>query len=275
MPAAEFALLRVIMVRRPNLLWEEAAVQLFPLVFYKYQGRQIKDALYSRGWTRKKLHFVARERDNYLRALFCQLLHAPGQQFNARQFVFVDETLKKGQDAMRTHGVAPAGERAVAVVVKRLLAGRTSALVALSLKGVLSKTMVDTSELSVTTELFMTVLRYRILPQMNPFPADRSILFLDNARIHNKMQVYAACAAVGVRAFFLPPYSCDYMPNELLFNNSRTYMVREFGLGNHIRTIEDMFSEALENCMTPDQICNTFAFCGYPVSAVDRAWAIA
>ena len=98
MPAAEFALLRVIMVRRPNLLWEEAAVQLFPLVFYKYQGRQIKDALYSRGWSRKKLHFVARERDNYLRALFCQLFHAPGQQFNARQFVFVDETLKKGQD---------------------------------------------------------------------------------------------------------------------------------------------------------------------------------
>jgi hypothetical protein len=36
------------------------------------------------------------------------------------------------------------------------------------------------------------------------------------------------------------------MPNELLFNNSRTYMVREFGLGNQIRTIEDMFSEALE-----------------------------
>ena len=185
MPAAEFALLRVIMVRRPNLLWEEAAVQLYPLVFYKYQGRQIKDALYSRGWTRKKLHFVARERDNYLRGLFCRLFHAPGQQFSARQFVFVDETLKKGQDAMRTHGVAPAGERAVAVVVKRLLAGRTSALVALSLKGVLSKTMVDTRELSVTTELFMTVLRYRILPQTNPFPADRSVLFLDNARIHN------------------------------------------------------------------------------------------
>ena len=73
----------------------------------------------------------------------------------------------------------------MAVVVKRLLAGRTSALVALSLKGVLSKTMVDTRELSVTTELFMTVLRYRILPQTNPFPTDRSDLFLDNARIHN------------------------------------------------------------------------------------------
>ena len=100
---------------------------------------------------------------------------------------------------MRTHGIAPAGERAVAVVVKWLLAGRTSALVDLSLKDVLSKTMVYTSELIVTTELFMTVLRYRILPQTNPFPADRSILFLDNARIHNKMQVYAACAAVGVR----------------------------------------------------------------------------
>jgi len=86
---------------------------------------------------------------------------------------------------MRTHGIAPAGERAVAVVVKWLLAGRTSALVDLSLKDVLSKTMVYTSELIVTTELFMTVLRYRILPQTNPFPADRSVLFLDNARIHN------------------------------------------------------------------------------------------
>ena len=54
---------------------------------------------------------------------------------------------------------------------------------------------------------------------------------------------------MGVRAFFLPPYLCDYLPNELLFNNSRTYMVRQFGLDNQIRTIEDMFSEALENCM--------------------------
>ena len=107
---------------------------------------------------------------------------APGQ------FVFVDETLKEGQGAMRTHGVAPGGERAVAVVVKRL-AGRTTALVVLSLKGVLSKTMVDTSELIVTTELFMTVLRYRILSQMIPFPADRSVLFLDHACIQNKMQV--------------------------------------------------------------------------------------
>ena len=80
---------------------------------------------------------------------------------------------------------------------------------------------------------------------------------------------------MGVRAFVLPPYLCDYMPNELLFNNSRTYMVRQFGLGNQIRTIEDMLSEALENCMTPEQICNTFAFCGYPVSAADRTWAIA
>jgi hypothetical protein len=52
-------------------------------------------------------------------------------------------------------------------------------------------------------------------------------------------------------------------------------VVREFGLGNKICTTEDIFAEALENCMTPYQICNTFASFGYPVSAADRTWAIA
>ena len=56
---------------------------------------------------------------------------------------------------------------------------------------------------------------------MNPFPAPRSVLILDNASIHHWEPFYRIAVFIGIRLVYLPPYSPHLNIDELFFNATK------------------------------------------------------
>ena len=64
------------------------------------------------------------------------------------------------------------------------------------------------------------------LPQMQSFSHFRSVLILDNARIHHDQGLLEYLNAFGVRVEFLPPYSSDLNLIESAFSVIKDYLKR-------------------------------------------------
>ena len=84
---------------------------------------------------------------------------------------------------------------------------------------------------------------------MNPYPAARSVLVMDNASIHHSEEVKLLCEAAGVRLEYLPPYSPDYNPIELSFHCLKVWMRRNKTLAAQYRgNFEVFFHIAISQC---------------------------
>lgn len=71
---------------------------------------------------------------------------------------------------------------------------------------------------------FAEYLLFELLPHMNPFPQQNSILVLDNASIHRNQILMDYIQQLGIVVIYLPPYSPRYNPIELVFNSIKGYM---------------------------------------------------
>ena len=60
-------------------------------------------------------------------------------------------------------------------------------------------------------------IRGSLIPNMQPFPGELSILIMDNCSIHHVQEVKDILEAAGILLIFLPPYSPDYNPAEELY----------------------------------------------------------
>ena len=65
------------------------------------------------------------------------------------------------------------------------------------------------------TDTFTNWVIDELLPLMNPYPAPKSIICLDNVNTHHGNRLRQAVEAKGCILKFLPPYSPDYNPTEL------------------------------------------------------------
>jgi transposase len=70
------------------------------------------------------------------------------------------------------------------------------------------------------------------MPLMNPFPAPRSILVMDNAPIHHGGRIEEICAAAGVLLIYLPPYLPDMNPIKKFFLVLKSQLKRQQILTN-------------------------------------------
>ncbi|CAG8845203.1 30121_t:CDS:2, partial [Gigaspora margarita] len=77
---------------------------------------------------------------------------------------------------------------------------------------------IDIMENSCIKLIFKEFVITQVLPQMNTFPHARSVLILNNARIHHDDGLLEYLNAFSVRVEFLPPYSTDLNPIELAFS---------------------------------------------------------
>ena len=83
---------------------------------------------------------------------------------------------------------------------------------------------------------------------------------LDNARCHYSKQAKEAVEAVGARLLFLPAYSPDFSPIELVWHQVKAGLRRECP-----RTLDDLqngIKAGLER-VTPETARAYFAHCGY------------
>lgn len=136
----------------------------------------ISRALKKRKWSKKKVDRRARQRSRRLRdAYFAQL-----SQWKARQLIFVDESSSNERSADRKYGWAPIGQ---APIVHSSLhrSQRYSILPAYTLQGFVCWRM-QTGH--YTADQFTQFIVEDLLPICRPFPGPRSVLIMDNAKIH-------------------------------------------------------------------------------------------
>ena len=148
-------------------------------------------------------------------------------QYSAEQLVFLDESgiNKNGE---RRYGYGPKGQR----VSSKADGGKTpniSILPVFSLDGYIA---IGACEGAVDGELYYHFIKDKVIPECTPFPGPRSVLIMDNAKIHvGEVQISVKLKVVlivqeihrlirgtNMRFEYLPPYSPDYNPIEFTFS---------------------------------------------------------
>jgi hypothetical protein len=74
---------------------------------------------------------------------------------------------------------------------------------------------------SYTKQIFNHFVYTEVLPRINAYSGDRpprSVLMIDNTRIHCSEELRQMCNEAGVLLIYLPLYSPDYNPIEQSFN---------------------------------------------------------
>ena len=97
---------------------------------------------------------------------------------------------------------------------------------------------------------------------MKPFPESRSVLVLDNCRIHHTDPLVAIVQAAGCLILYLPAYSPDLNPIEESFSTIKAHIRRH---GTTLRQAEDPFAMLLDvcGCITPEMCRGWFRHAGY------------
>lgn len=156
----------------------------------------------------------------------------------------------------RTHGRAPLGERLVASVPHGHR--KTSSFIGcLSEDGMIAPYVLDGA---VNAELFTAYVEQILVPVLQP----DDIVIMDNLPVHKVPAVRRAIEAAGAQLLFLPPYSPDLNPIEMVFSQMKAKLRHE------IHRCVDALWRALgriANAITPTQCANCFRHCRYLQSA--------
>jgi transposase len=230
-----------------------------------YTAKQIHRALLAAGISRKVLENRALEQNKQARDLYT----AHMQQYSARQLVFFDETHVKPTDLRRRYGYSYIGTPAFLKVPNARHGQGTPCcgLAAMALDGMMS---ISIKEGNVDGDVVFACLRDEVLPHMNPYPQEMSVLVMDNASTHDHARVHQLCAQSGVICIFLPPYSYDFNPIELAFHEAKQFVRTKYGLAGGV--IRDRLLEGLQS-VGAVSAHNYFQHCRYTVTDMDREWA--
>ena len=107
---------------------------------------------------------------------------------------------------------------------------------------------------SITSERLMYHVATDLLPRMNRFPGEHSVLILDNCNKHKTVEFMNMMAQAGVLIKFLPPYSPWLNPIESVFRSVKSWLQRfslyDSGLGHNMYTLLMMafYSVSVECC---------------------------
>jgi hypothetical protein len=137
----------------------------------------------------------------------------------------------------------------------------------MSLKGV---EMVSIHDEIIDGDVYLKVLEEKVLPLMNPWPGEKSVLFSDNAPVHNKAAIMTLCQLYEVIAVFFEPYSYDYNPIELVFHSAKHFCRTRWPTEDPRSPVSKKFEHALMNCIDGETACNYFAHCHIYITREER-----
>ena len=165
--------------------------------------------------------------------------------------MFVDETWTK-TNMTRTHGRAPRGHRLVA----RVPHGRWKTmtfLAALRCDRIDAPCVVDGP---INGTIFRAWVEQFLIPTLRP----GDVVVLDNLGSHKGLAVRRAIRAAGAHLLFLPPYSPDLNPIEMMFAKLKTLLRKadersQAAVTERLGMILDQF--------TPDECSNYLHHAGY------------
>jgi len=172
-------------------------------------------------------------------------------QTDARRLIFIDETWAK-TNMTRLRGRAPVGER----LIDKVPHGhwRTTTLIAaLGIEGVRCSTVVDGV---VNGDVFQAFVEQVLLPQLRP----GDVVIMDNLSSHKRQRTRELIESAGAQLVFLPPYSPDFNPIEMIFAKVK-HLLRSLAC----RTREALWRamQSVLDQVTASDAANCFRHCGY------------
>lgn len=132
-----------------------------------------------------------------------------GRRADPARLIFIDESWAK-TNMTRLRGRAPRGERVLAKVPHGHWK-TTTLIAALDLEGIRCSTVVDGP---VNSDVFIAFVRQVLVPDLKP----GDIVVMDNLSSHKVAAVRALIEGAGAELMYLPPYSPDLNPIEMVFS---------------------------------------------------------
>jgi transposase len=165
--------------------------------------------------------------------------------------VFVDETWASTNMARR-YGRAPIGERLVDAVAHGHWQ-TTTLVAALRVEGLMAPMVIDGA---MNGDLFVAYVEQVLRPALRP----GDVVVMDNLSSHKRAKVRELIEGAGCWLEYLPPYSPDFNPIELVFAKLKA-LLRKAGK----RTVDalwEFLGQALD-AFAPAECRNYFRHCGY------------
>ena len=173
--------------------------------------------------TYKKGERIHPNRDKHLRSLY----HARiAERYSAEQLVVVDESACNESNLDRRWGWS---ERGTAYRMTNAAASRSKSWSILPAIGINGYLEYEIYQGSFNRERFALFVR-KVLKKMNPWPALRSVLVMDNCTTHHSVMIKDLCREAGVLLEYLPPYSPDFSPIEESFSMLKSWIRRNRAL---------------------------------------------
>jgi transposase len=172
-------------------------------------------------------------------------------RIDSRRLIFIDETWAK-TNMTRLYGRAPVGQR----LIDKTPHGHwktTTLIAALGLEGIRCSTLVDGA---IDGDVFEAFVAQVLVPELRP----GDVVVLDNLSSHKRARTRQLIEAAGATLLFLPPYSPDLNPIEMIFAK-----VKQLLRSLACRTVEALWG-AMQSVL--DQVrsrdaANCFGHCGY------------
>ena len=170
------------------------------------------------------------------------------------RYVFLDE-MGANTKMTRLYGCGPKSERVVSSVPHGHWK-TTTFLGALRTTGLTAPLVIDGA---LTGELFLAYVQQQLLPTLSP----GDIVVLDNLSSHKHVGVRESLEAAGCTLAYMPPYSPDLNPIELLFSKLKSLLRKHAE-----RTIDSLWTRIgkLVTEFSPDECRNYLKHCGYAVN---------
>ena len=226
----QFVLLHLVL-RRPGIYLTEIQQELFVQLGLKVSAALICNFLKKSNFTRKKMQLIAAQRDEDVRSTFVIDVTI----YVRRLIVFIDETGCDRRNAIQRYAY---GLRGKPVRCQKLLVRgeHISAIAAMSVEGLLEVKIVRGG---VTGEIFDEFVNKQLLFHLMSFNGSNpnSIVIMDNCSIHHTESVAQSFDDIGVIVHYLPPYSPDYNPIELLFSKVK-YLIKRMEV--ELSAVEDI-----------------------------------
>jgi len=168
-----------------------------------------------------------------------------------RRLIFVDETWSK-TNMTRLRGRAPVGER----LIEKVPAGHwktTTLVAALGVEGVHCSTVVDGA---INADVFEAFVAQVLVPQLRP----GDLVVMDNLSSHKRQRTRALIAAAEAELLFLPPYSPDLNPIEMIFAKIKQTLR---SLACRTRQALWQAMQSVLDAVTATDAAHCFRHCGY------------
>jgi len=152
----------------------------------------------------------------------------------------------------RLRGRSPRGER----LVEKVPHGHwqtTTLIAALGIEGMRCSTVVDGA---VNGDVFEAFIEQVLAPQLRP----GDLVVMDNLSSHKRQRTRERIEATGAALRFLPPYSPDFNPIEMIFAKIKQ-LLRSLAC----RTRDALWKEiqSVLDQISPKDAANCFRHCGY------------